>query len=365
MEGLGQVTVNNLSFWQSKKVMITGHTGFKGGWLALWLQHLGSEVIGYSNPPPTKINYYSLVGLENIVHSIIADIRELEKLKQVIFEYKPEFIFHLAAQPLVRASYIDPIETFSTNILGTVNLFEAVRSCDIQTIIVNITSDKCYENKEWVWGYRENESMGGSDPYSSSKGCVELITRCYQQSYFTQNSQVVLASARAGNVIGGGDWAEERLVPDIIRAFMVGEYVAIRNPQAIRPWQHVLEPLAGYLQLAQALYKQRQKFVGGWNFGSEPNDAKPVSYLVEKIASLWGEQSNWKIVVDEKNLKEANFLRLDCSKAKTELGWYPKWDLDIALAKTVEWYKAYSCGQSMYEYSLKQINEYVSAEKSL
>ncbi|MBI4852547.1 MAG: CDP-glucose 4,6-dehydratase [Acidobacteria bacterium] len=359
MENLG--LTQNIDFWRGKNVLVTGHTGFKGSWLALCLQHLGSNVVGYSKLAPTEINHYSLIGLENNIHSVIDDIRNLEHLKQVILDYKPEIVFHLAAQSLVRPSYFDPIETYSTNILGTVNLFEAIRATNITKVIINVTSDKCYENKEWIWGYRENEPMGGTDPYSSSKGCVELITRCYQQSYFTH--QIFLASARAGNVIGGGDWAEERLVPDIIRAFISKQSVAIRNPYSVRPWQHVLDPLSGYLKLAQALYEKGDKFVGGWNFGPKNNEAKNVTYIVEKLANLWGQSAKWKIQPDEKNLKETNFLRLDCSKAKTELGWQAKWDLNTALAKTVEWYKAYSLGQSMYEHSLKQINEYMNVEK--
>lgn len=361
MENLG-ITINT-NFWLNKRVLITGHTGFKGSWLALWLHHLGSKVAGYSKLPPTEINHFSLTRLESILHSVIADIRDLQTLKQVILDHKPEIIFHLAAQSLVRPSYFDPIETYSTNVLGTVNLFEAVRATNLTKVIINVTSDKCYENREWVWGYRENEPMGGADPYSSSKGCAELVTHCYQQSYFTKNSQTSLASARAGNVIGGGDWAEERLVPDIIRAFISKQSVAIRNPQAIRPWQHVLDPLAGYLQLAQAIYEKGHSFASGWNFGPNTEGAKPVSYIVEKIASLWGEQASWRI--EKSDLKEANFLKLDCSKAKTELGWCAKWDLSTALTKTVEWYKAYQTGQPMYNYSLKQINEYMSlGEKS-
>jgi len=366
MENLGLITNNvNINFWNNKTVLITGHTGFKGSWLALWLHHLGSNVVGYSKQPPTEINHYSLIGLEKLFPSIIADIRDLDSLKKTIENYKPEIVFHLAAQSLVRPSYLDPIETYSTNVIGTVNLFEAVRANNYTKVIINVTSDKCYENKEWIWGYRENEPMGGADPYSSSKGCVELITQCYQQSYFTKASHTALASARAGNVIGGGDWAEERLVPDIMRAFMSKIPVSIRSPKAIRPWQHVLEPLAGYLQLAQALYNQQHNFASGWNFGPNADDAKQVSYIVEKIANLWGDQAKWKIEEDKKNLKEANFLRLDCSKAKTILGWYAKWNLDTALTKTVEWYKAYQLGQSMYDYSLKQINEYMDSEKTI
>jgi CDP-glucose 4,6-dehydratase len=362
MEDLGLRETNSLKFWHGKRVMITGHTGFKGSWLALWLQYLGSDVVGYSKLPPTETNHYSLLELEKNIQSVIADIRDLDNLKKIINDYKPEIIFHLAAQALVRASYIDPIETYSTNVLGTINLFEAVRSTNYTKVIINVTSDKCYENKEWVWGYRENEPMGGSDPYSSSKGSVELLTTCYQRSYFTPDSQTCLASVRAGNVIGGGDWAEERLVPDIMRAFVSGKSVDIRNPNSIRPWQHVLEPLAGYLQLAQTIYKKGHQFAGGWNFGADSDDAKPVIYIVEKLTQLWGGQASWKIVEDKKSFKEANFLKLDCSKAKTQLGWYTKWNLNTTLTKTVEWYKAYNLGQSIQEYSLKQINEYMKTE---
>ena len=284
------------NFWRGKRVFMTGHTGFKGSWLSLWLQSMGAQVVGYALAPPTNPSLFEVAEVGKGMTSIIGDIRDLEKLRAVFTEHKPDIVIHMAAQPLVRYSYIEPVETYATNVMGTVNLLEAVRSTPSVKAVVNITSDKCYENREWVWGYRENEAMGGYDPYSSSKGCAELVASAYRNSYFHpdkyQQHGVAIASARAGNVIGGGDWAGDRLIPDILRAIVLGEPVHIRSPHAIRPWQHVLEPLSGYLQLAQKLYTDGTAYAEGWNFGPNEEDAKPVQWIVEKLTESWGEGSS-------------------------------------------------------------------------
>jgi len=285
--------VINPVFWKSKKVLITGHTGFKGSWLALWLQNLGANVTGYSLQPPTNPNLFEIAHVADKMNSIIGDVRDLKHLISCFAENRPEIIIHMAAQSLVRTSYDDPVETYSTNVMGTVNVLEAVRHTDSVKVIIIVTSDKCYENKEWLWGYRENEPMGGHDPYSNSKGCAELVTSAYRNSYFHVKSSVAVASTRAGNVIGGGDWAQDRLIPDIVNAFMEKRPVMIRNPNAIRPWQHVLEPLHGYLMLAERLWDKGHTFAEGWNFGPNEQDAKPVSYVVERLAQLWGKDASW------------------------------------------------------------------------
>lgn len=351
----------NRTFWQGKRVLMTGHTGFKGSWLSLWLQSMGSKVVGFALAPPTNPSMFEVAEIGKGITHIIGDIRDFAHLQTVFTVHKPEIVFHMAAQPLVRYSYVEPVETYSTNVMGTVNLLEAVRNTDSVKAVVNVTSDKCYENREWIWGYRENEAMGGYDPYSNSKGCAELVTAAYRNSYFHPEKYkghgVALASARAGNVIGGGDWAEDRLIPDIIRAITQGKPVNIRNPNAIRPWQHVLEPLSGYLSLAQKLYEEGASYAEGWNFGPNDEDARPVQWIMEKLARGWGEGASW--VLDGGNHPhEANYLKLDCSKAKTRLDWHPRWHLEDTLSAIIEWYRGYRDGNDMHEQTLRQISIY-------
>ena len=353
----------NPSFWKGKRVLLTGHTGFKGSWLSLWLQSMGAQVVGYALNPPTDPSLFEAAEVAKGMTSIIGDIRDLEHLRRVFAEHQPEIVIHMAAQPLVRYSYIEPVETYSTNVMGTVNLLEAVRSTKSVKAVVNVTTDKCYENREWAWGYRENEAMGGYDPYSSSKGCAELVTAAYRNSYFHPEKYkehgVAIASGRAGNVIGGGDWADDRLIPDIMRAISAGKPVNIRNPHAIRPWQHVLEPLSGYLVLAQKLYEEGAAYAEGWNFGPNDEDAKPVQWIVEKLTQVWGEGANW-VVDGGEHPHEAHYLKLDCSKAKSRLDWHPKWHLDEALEAIVEWQQAYLKSKSMHGFTLSQIQKYAN-----
>lgn len=351
----------NSTFWRGKKVLLTGHTGFKGGWLSLWLQQLGAEVTGYALQPPTNPSLYEVANVARGMSSIIGDIRDATALAKAMRDAEPEFVIHMAAQPLVRRSYIDPVETYSTNVMGTVHLLEAVRRAPSVRAVVNVTSDKCYDNKEWVWGYRENEPMGGFDPYSSSKGCAELVTSAYRNSYFNPTNygehHVALASVRAGNVIGGGDWADDRLIPDILRAVSDGRPVVIRNPHAIRPWQHVLEPLSGYLQLAQRLYEQGVSHAEGWNFGPDEEDAQPVQWIVERITEKWGEGATWQLDAGD-HPHEAHYLKLDCSKAKMRLDWQPRWHLERALELTVAWQRAWLAKEDMRHFTLQQIEQY-------
>jgi CDP-glucose 4,6-dehydratase len=357
MEG---VVLNN-RFWRGKRVLVTGHTGFKGSWLSLWLQELGAEVTGYALAPPTNPSLYELAHVEEGMTSRMGDIRDLSSLTAAISSTCPEIIIHMAAQPLVRHSYENPLETYSTNVMGVVNLFEAVRSTDSVRVVLNITTDKCYENREWVWGYRENEPMGGRDPYSSSKGCAELITAAYKSSYFNPDNYdrhgVAIATARAGNVIGGGDWAKDRLIPDIVKSFSNNLPVYVRNPTAIRPWQHVLEPLRGYLMLAECLYEQGAAFSQPWNFGPNDDDAKPVSWIIERMANLWGEGVSWE-VDGNVHPHEANFLKLDISKARHSLGWTPILKLDHALEYIVDWAKSVRTGVCFRDKTVEQIRIY-------
>lgn len=323
--------------YKNKVCLVTGHTGFKGSWLSYWLTKMGAKVVGYSLKPNTKPNHFEL--LKNVGTSIIGDIRDLSSLKEVFNQYNPEIIFHLAAQAIVRYSYENPIETYSTNVLGTMNVFEAARHCNSVKAIVNVTSDKCYENKEWVWGYRENDPMGGHDPYSSSKGCSELLTTSYQKSFFN-NGKVLLASVRAGNVIGGGDWASDRLIPDIVRAVKKNEAVFIRNPYATRPWQHVLEPLSGYLTLGWRLLENKIGYAEGWNFGPGIESNISVKKVVSISKTIW-EKVRFKINTEQADLHEANLLMLDCSKAHKLLKWEPVWGLMETFHKTINWYKSF------------------------
>ena len=354
----------NQGFWKGKRVFITGHTGFKGAWLSLWLQRYGAQVMGYSLEPPTTPNLYDLARIKDAIPGIEADVRDFNKLRKALETHQPEIVFHLAAQALVHRSYQDPIETYSTNVMGTVNLLEAVRQVGGVRALVNVTSDKCYENREWVWGYRENEPMGGYDPYSGSKGCAELVTAAYRSSFFNPSDYakhgVALASARAGNVIGGGDWGENRLVPDCIRAFLKAEKVVIRSPNSTRPWQHVLEPLNGYLMLAENLYRLGSRFAQGWNFGPFDHDARTVEWVVKRLCEKWNKSVEYELAKDPQP-HEANYLKLDCSKAMTELGWMPRWDVDTALDKIIEWIKAYQEDKNMRDVCHRQIEEYSSS----
>lgn len=355
-----------MNFWQGKKVIITGHTGFKGSWLCLWLHQLGAEIHGYALAPPTKPSLFELARVAELLHSHqIADIRDGVTLTAAMQRVQPEIVIHMAAQPLVRDSYAIPVETYAINVMGTVNLLEAVRHCSSVRAVVNVTTDKCYENREWVWGYRENEPMGGFDPYSSSKGCAELVTAAYRNSFFnasTFNSSTLqhsaaIATARAGNVIGGGDWATDRLIPDIIRAIMADEAVRIRNPHAIRPWQHVLEPLSGYLLLAQRLYEQGAAYAEGWNFGPTDDDAKPVEWIVKRLCEQWGADARYEIDSGDRP-HEAHYLKLECSKVRMRIGWQPRWNLDTALQAIVEWTRGYCSKAPIREICLQQISRY-------
>jgi CDP-glucose 4,6-dehydratase len=356
----------NPQFWQGKRVFVTGHTGFKGGWLSLWLQQMGAQLTGYALQPPTQPSLFEAADIARGMRSVIGDVRDAEGLKRAVSEARPEIVIHMAAQPLVRYSYANPLETYATNVMGLVHLFEAVRATPGIRAVVNVTSDKCYENKEWNWGYREYEPMGGYDPYSSSKGCAELVTSAYRNSYFNPEKYaehgVALASARAGNVIGGGDWALDRLIPDMLRAIGSGEAVQIRNPAAIRPWQHVLEPLSGYLVLAEKLYTGGPEYAEGWNFGPDDSDAKPVQWIVERLIEEWGQGAAWSLD-SHPHPHEATYLKLDCSKAHARLRWHPKWDIKQTIKKIVEWHKASNQGADMHRMTLLQINEYQNSQE--
>jgi CDP-glucose 4,6-dehydratase len=345
-------------FWSGKKVLVTGHTGFKGSWLVLWLQALGARVAGYALGPPSEPSLWGQLNLASEIRTDTADIRDLERLMRMFQEFRPQIVFHLAAQSLVRPSYEDPVATYSTNVMGTVNVLEAVRRSGDVRVVVNVTSDKCYENREWDRGYREDDAMGGYDPYSSSKACAELVTTAYRNSFFNpdkyQEHGVALASARAGNVIGGGDWARDRLVPDVMRAALRGEPARIRNPKAVRPWQHVLDPLHGYLLLAEHLWNRGPEFAGGWNFGPEEEDAAPVYAVVDQLVSRWGNSARW-IADSGEHPHEARHLRLDCTKARSRLGWFPRLPLADALSWTVEWYRGYGCNADLKAICLEQI----------
>ena len=351
--------------YKGKKVLVTGHTGFKGGWLSIWLKELGAEVIGYSIEPYTNPSLFYSAEIDKKITSIIGDIRDIDTLKQTFEAHQPEIVFHLAAQPLVRLSYSEPRMTYETNIMGTINVYEAVKQTNSVKTIVNITSDKCYENQEWVYGYRENEPMGGYDPYSNSKGCAELITSAYRNSFFNpayygDMHTVSLASARAGNVIGGGDWADDRLIPDFVRAMVKEETLIIRNPKATRPWQHVLEPLSGYLWLGALMSENPTKYAEGWNFGPLDQDGITVEEIVTESLDIWG-AGDYKIIPDE-HLHEAKLLKLDISKAAWYLNWKPAYTSKTALSETIKWYKNYyKHKQNIYEFTVQQINNYVSA----
>lgn len=351
----------NSAFWLGKRVLMTGHTGFKGSWLSLWLQSMGAEVCGFALKPLTNPSLFYAAGVAKGLRSEIGDVRNYNHVLSVTKSFQPEIVFHLAAQPLVRQSYIDPIETYSTNLMGTVNLLEAVKNVGSVKAVVNVTSDKCYENREWVWGYREDEPMGGFDPYSNSKGCSELITNSYRQSFYSDLG-IGLATARAGNVIGGGDWSQDRLVPDLLAAFERKESVILRNPQAIRPWQHVLEPLSGYLMLAENLFSYGNRFSGAWNFGPHEQDAKTVQSIVERLATTWGDGAMWQIDTSPQP-HEANYLKLDISKAKHFLHWNPRWELGFAIEKIIDWHKAWLDRSDMRIKCISQIDEFLNLQE--
>ena len=349
-------------FWRHRRVFLTGHTGFKGGWLSLCLQNLGAELTGYALLPSTVPNLFNTVRVAESMNSVIGDIRDYALLRESMRRAQPEVVIHMAAQPLVRYSYANPIETYSVNVMGTAHVLEAVREIGGVRSVVNITSDKCYENREWIWGYRESDPIGGHDPYSSSKGCAELVTSAYRDSYFHPSGydrhQLGLASARAGNVVGGGDWAADRLLPDVVRAFMTGCDVIIRSPEATRPWQHVLEPLWGYLQLAERLFVDGNAYAEAWNFGPDDGDVRPVKWVVEAAAKWWGGGARLQIDPPESVLHEAHQLKLDSSKARVRLDWCPRWRIDHAIERTIEWYKAAQQQQDMRRFTFDQIRAY-------
>lgn len=350
-------------FWKGKRVFLTGHTGFKGGWLSVWLSSMGAKVTGYALAPNTNPSFFDAVGVQSFLeHSHIADIRDLATLKKVMERATPDVLIHMAAQPLVRHSYDSPVETFETNVMGTVNVLEAARVIGTVKAIVVVTTDKCYENQEWAWGYRENEPLGGADPYSSSKACAELVTSAYRQSFFSGNaasSSAALGSARAGNVIGGGDWSVDRLIPDALAAFEAGKPLVLRNPLATRPWQHVLEPLSGYLMLAQALFDAGKPFASAWNFGPGDEGNRTVEQVIHILSSAWGSKTGWQ---QDPSVQphEAQLLKLDCSKAHQLLQWTPQWKLGQSIEKIVQWHQAFKAGKDMKATSLEQINSYLS-----
>jgi CDP-glucose 4,6-dehydratase len=358
----------NPAFWRDRGVLLTGHTGFKGAWLALWLQSLGARVTGFSNGAPTEPSLYELARVGEGMESIEGDVRDHHAIAVATADAAPEIVIHMAAQALVRRSFAAPRETYETNVIGTVNVLDAIRvNGKAVRAIVNVTSDKCYENREWEWGYREGDPMGGHDPYSSSKGCAELVTAAFRRSFFSDRSEVNphgarLASARAGNVIGGGDWGEDRLLPDIMRAALAGEAVRVRNPNSIRPWQHVLNPLSGYLVLAQALCDSPEHACG-WNFGPSEDDAHSVGWIVERVGELWPGELRWSLD-DGPHPHEASYLKLDSSRARARLGWRPLVGLDTALQSIIEWYRALREGSDMRAVTLGQIETFQYAAAS-
>ncbi len=352
MEGM----VANMEFWKGKRVLITGHTGFKGSWLSFWLRNLGAEVIGYALEPPTETNLFNILKLEDSIISIKGDIRDGENIKQIVAKYKPEIIFHLAAQPLVRKSYNNPLETLGVNILGTAAVLDAIRGFEHVKVFINVTSDKCYENKEWLWGYREEDALGGDDPYSCSKGCSELITKSYRKSFFKEND-ISISTARAGNVIGGGDWAEDRLVPDIVRAIIEKDIIKIRSPYALRPWQHVLEPIYGYMVLAEKMWVDAKCYGQAWNFGPNEENIIVVKDIMERMRDIWNGNINY-VFEENVNFHESQILKLDSAKAKKLLNWKPRLDISMALLWTVEWYENFMSGEDMEKFTDLQIRNY-------
>jgi CDP-glucose 4,6-dehydratase len=356
-----KVVLPQRSFWKGRDVFLTGHTGFKGSWLSLWLEALGANVTGYALDPPTQPSLFDQADVAAAVRSIRGDIRDFRRLKSAIAECRPDVVIHMAAQSVVRRGYEDPIETYATNVMGTVYLLDALRQLGQPCVVVNVTSDKCYANREWVWGYRENEPIGGRDPYSNSKGCAELVTTAYRESFFAPASLeqhgVAIASARAGNAIGGGDWTRDQLIPDLMRAFLASQPCLIRSPSAIRPWQFVLEPLRGYLVLAERLAEDAGRFAAAWNFGPAEVDAKPVSWIADELARSWGHRASWS-KDSGPHPAESHSLRLDSSMARACLEWHPVLPLTQALDWIVEWYRALQVGNDLRHLTRKQIERY-------
>jgi len=347
--------------WHDRRVFLTGHTGFKGSWLALWLSKLGAQVRGYALDPCTKPNLFTLASVGTSVEDIRGDIRDYAKLETSIIEFRPEIVFHLAAQPLVRRSYADPVGTYSTNVMGTVHVMEAIRKTPSVRAVVCVTTDKCYQNQEWIWPYRENDPLGGYDPYASSKACAEIVSAAYRSSFFPieglSDHHVAVATARAGNVIGGGDWSEDRLIPDLVRGFRARQPVLIRRPHAIRPWQHVLDPLHGYMMLAQELLGQPARFASSYNFGPGDEDVWPVERIATEMVRMWGNGASW-IRDAIPGVHEDHVLRLDASKARAQLGWQPRLKIEAAIEWTTAWYRAWNQGDDMADFTGKQILEY-------
>jgi CDP-glucose 4,6-dehydratase len=350
-----------VKIWQGRRVFLTGHTGFKGSWLALWLSRLGAQIRGYALDPCTEPNLFNLASVGTVVDDIRGDVRDYTKLEASLTEFRPEVVFHLAAQPLVRRSYVDPVGTYATNVMGTVHLLEAIRKTPSVRAVVCVTTDKCYQNQEWIWPYRESDPLGGYDPYASSKACAEIVSAAYRSSFFPSERlhehHVAVATARAGNVIGGGDWSEDRLIPDLIRGFRSGQPVLIRRPNAIRPWQHVLEPLYGYMILAQKLLAEPARFAAAYNFGPGDEDIWPVESIATKLVHMWGNGASW-VRDSVSSVHEDHILRLDASKARVELGWQPRLKIEAALEWTMAWYQAWKRGENMAQFTVKQVIEY-------
>ena len=355
MENMVAVDMVNSEFWKGKKVFLTGHTGFKGSWLSIWLNSMGANVKGYALNPPTSPSLFNVAKVDSIIDSQIGDIRDQDTLHESMTVFNPDILIHMAAQPLVRYSYDEPIETYEVNVIGTAKVLEVARHCPNLKAVLNITTDKCYENDGRAQGYKENDPMGGYDPYSSSKGCAELVASSYRRS-FLQEQGIGLASVRAGNVIGGGDWADDRLIPDILRSFEKNEAVVIRNPKATRPWQHVLEPLSGYLRLAEQLFNDPVTFSEGWNFGPYNNDVKPVDWILDHMIELWPGAS-W-ILNEKENPHEATLLNLDISKASGVLGWTPTWGLPMTLGNIMRWHKLWLGGADMRKICITEIDNF-------
>jgi CDP-glucose 4,6-dehydratase len=360
----------NTAFWRGKRVFVTGHTGFKGGWLCFWLRHLGAEVCGYALPPTISQTLFSDLRLSGDIQSLFGDITDRDQLMSALVDFKADIVIHMAAQPLVQKSFHDPHETFNTNVMGAVNLLEAVRQCETVRSCVIITTDKCYQNDEWVWPYRENDRLGGDDPYSNSKACAELVTHSYYKSFFSNGTAdkptCALATARAGNVIGGGDWADDRLIPDLVRALNKNEKLNLRNPKATRPWQFVMEPLRGYLTLAEKLYEAGQDYTGGWNFGPKSGETRSVEWVVDRFFDALNRPKDWH-VANNSFFPEKQLLRLDISKASDRLHWQPVLSVDDGVRYTADWYAAFLDGADLYKISLDQLHHYekIACVKSL